>query len=503
MGKWCHATMSASGMSPAGFTAPPGYEIIVPEDKTGFFFRLGPARSASSAQTVTTSNYTDGAVRFTWDYGAAMDWQGFSTFDASRVKFRLYAIEMVYIPESSFIAGDATSSAAGATYGFQYGTASTASPPTFLKFSGWPITTENLFNTAYVGAGVGPGTGPYYYYTTTGASGETATGGISTVPSEYPKGYKAFYLMKDEISQGQYRDFLNTLQSAEYFFRCAGAQTAATTGKFCDSAGTSTTTLYRQGVRYISSTASTAAGSAFACAMSSANGVNGSDDGEWVAMNDLSWMDLAAYLDWAGLRPITELEFEKAARGPLAPTPNDYPWGTTENPSPTSTYTALNSSAETGDGRRAEYDGSAGTWPIRVGSFAISASAPVERGLAGAGYYGNLDLAGNVWEMTVNVGTLKGLGFQGSHGDGSLSMDGRGAADNNDWPGFAVGVGVGGLPSGGVGMRGGSWNTTMAPLQISNRSAACDSAKASTRYTDVGGRGGRTAPTFAAPTKPQ
>ena len=503
LARWLPGRMSTSGLDPEGFSAPAGFEIIVPEDKSGFFLRLGPGRSASTAQNPNTEGSGIGSVTFTWDYQEARTENLAPDLANAATKFRLYAIEMVYIPEGSFTAGDSTSTSVS-TYGFRYGLASTAATPTFLPFSGWPINSEESFYTAYVGAGIQPGSGPFYYYTSTDAdlTNENPTGGNFFVQGEYPKGYKAFYLMKYEISQGQYRDFLNTLQPGEYIYRCAGAQTASTTGIYCDSVGSGAGSSARQGVQYISSTAAAAAGTAFACALSSANGVNGTDDGEWVAMNYLSWMDLDAYLDWAGLRPITELEFEKAARGPVASTLGEYPWGTTADPTGHVSYTALNSDAEGGDGRRAEYIAGAGTWPIRVGSFATS-SLGAERALVGAGYYGNLDLAGNVWEMVVNIGTVKGRNFQGSHGDGFLSADSRGAGDNIDWPGWTVGVGITALPSAGIGLRGGSWNTTLAPLRISDRTAACSSAWVATRTNDVGGRGGRTAPTFAAPTKPQ
>jgi len=41
------------------------------------------------------------------------------------------------------------------------------------------------------------------------------------------------------------------------------------------------------------------------------------------AVNYISWSDLTAYADWAGLRPITELEYEKACRGPVKPEGHD------------------------------------------------------------------------------------------------------------------------------------------------------------------------------------
>lgn len=492
---WRHATMSASGLNPVGFEAkqssplPSGYDIIVPEDKTGFFLRLGTGYAASTPQAASA------LVKFTWDYGVARLTQ---TVTLTNIKFRLFAIEMVYIPEGSFMAGDSTSSAAS-SFSLQYGMASSAATPAFEPKSGWPINSESPIRTSYIGLGVVRGSGPYYYYTTTGAAEESATGEEFVIPSEFPKGYKAFYLMKTEISQGQYRDFLNTLVVNEATMRCAANATA----RYCDSAGLGSGLGTRQGVRYVSATAATEAGYAYSCAMSSATTpFDGTDDGEWVAMNYLSWMDLAAYLDWAALRPITELEFEKAARGPIAPVLYEYPWGTSAGLSASSTIAPLNSASETPDRQPAHYiDGS--DYPIRVGAFAKSSAQPT-RVLSGAGYYGNLDLAGNVWEMVINVGTPEGRNFQGSHGDGFLfSADNRGKAENPDWPGWSASSGVYILSAGGVGLRGGSWNTTNLRLRTSDRVAACSSAWAATRTGDVGGRGGRTAPTFAAPTKPQ
>ena len=41
------------------------------------------------------------------------------------------------------------------------------------------------------------------------------------IPAEFPKGFNAFYVMKYEISQGQYTDFLNTLTRAQQGQRVA------------------------------------------------------------------------------------------------------------------------------------------------------------------------------------------------------------------------------------------------------------------------------------------
>ena len=41
-------------------------------------------------------------------------------------------------------------------------------------------------------------------------------------------------------------------------------------------------------------------------------------------------MDVCAYADWAGLRPMSELEYEKAARGTLAPVANEEAWGSAD-----------------------------------------------------------------------------------------------------------------------------------------------------------------------------
>jgi len=183
----------------------------------------------------------------------------------------------------------------------------------------------------------------------------------------------------------------------------------------------------------------------------------------FVACSYLSWMDGAAYADWAGLRPMTELEFEKACRGDQAPVPNEFAWGSTNI-----TYASgisndgdnnegpINTGANCVNGNEAGVQG-----PLRVGCFATGSST---REQAGASYYGIMELSGNLWERAVTVGHSAGRNFTGTLGDGILSANGN--ATNNDWPGF-TGEEVT-IASGG-GARGGSWDFTFPAVRVGNR----------------------------------
>ena len=85
----------------------------------------------------------------------------------------------------------------------------------------------------------------------------------------------------------------------------------------------------------------------------------------------VSWLDALAYCEWAGLSLPSEAEWEAAARGVDG---RPYPWGDAE-PSP-----ELANYAAGGEGR-----------PTPVGAYP-----------KGAGPYGTLDQAGNVWEWCLD-----------------------------------------------------------------------------------------------------
>ncbi len=126
--------------------------------------------------------------------------------------------------------------------------------------------------------------------------------------------------------------------------------------------------------------------------------------------------------------------------------------------------------------------------------------------MSGGGYYGSMDLSGNLYEMVVSVGRNDGRQFLGTHGDGELSsVSGyTGNATNLDWPGINVidsSRGITGTV--GSGYRGGDFqSTSSSQMQTSSRTFASkdpDSEGSSQRYDASfgvfsGGRLVRTAP---------
>ena len=191
------------------------------------------------------------------------------------------------------------------------------------------------------------------------------------------------------------------------------------------------------------------------------NGTGGeSDDGQNIVSNYLNWADGAAYADWAAMRPMTELEFEKACRGTASEVANEYVWGSTSITRATGisnggagSETASNSGANCAYGNHGSVQGS-----MRVGCFATASSG---RAGAGATYYGIMDMSGGVYERCVTIGNADGKSFTGSHGNGVLNSTGD--ADASNWPGTSAS---------GTGFRGGTWFNGATFERVSDRSDA-------------------------------
>ena len=357
------------------------------------------------------------------------------TIPAGSYNYKVFAIEMVNIPQGDFQIGDGVSTS------------------TFNSIS---ITAASQ---------------------SSGISAGTIGGASVAVPSTFPMGYNAFYSMKYEITQQQYVEFLNTLTYDQQVTR-QGIDPISAPGTQAFTAGNG----WRNGIEILESGNNNVLPAVFACDLT--DGIpDNIDDGQNIAMNMISWADLAAYLDWSALRPMTELEFEKVCRGPEARVAGEYPWGTidiavynsgnivvaTRNRPDENVGTVNNGSAifNVNNPNQATFG------PVRSGIFATGLSG---RASSGASYYGVMEMAGNVWERPVMVFNATGAAFTGNLGDGTLSNIGN--ANQTSWPG---------IDSVGSGFKGGSYNDLATSLRTSYRSGTAGAIRNQT----YGGRGVR------------
>ena len=276
--------------------------------------------------------------------------------------------------------------------------------------------------------------------------------------------------MKYEISQQQYVDFLNTLPITQQAKRTTTPPTsgAGTGAMVKDNA-------YRNGIDVMTPGLVPNTSAVYGCNLNENTVAGEASDGQKLACNWLSWSDLTAYLDWSGLRPMTELEFEKSCRGTLAPVAGEYAWGSTA----IGQYTGVLGVADKKPGSiaaNASYGNHASVQgPVAVDLFETASSNRVANG---ATYYGALNMSGNVYERVVALGSKIGKKFDGSHGNGALNA--QGAADVSSWPG---------VDSEGSGFKGGTWYSSAAYLRVSDRSGA--NLASAFRLNTTGGRGVR------------
>lgn len=425
-----HVVLSGSGTNPEGFSTGTGssLELIVPPDGMGLFVR----RAADGSGAIAAQG-----VKAVFDLAAS----GLTTTDA--VKLQAMAIEMVYVAEGNFKVGSGSTTDVGS---FTDGSWTTGAPIPLAITSEAELTIAQTVGNLWGTSSTGTGT----------------IGGTGTLLAEFPKGYAGFYCMKYEVTEGQWVDFFNTLTSAQKTARdITQGPTAEQQGKNAD------TVLNRNTVSWTSGDATTTAPDR--------------------SCSYLNWNDMCAYADWAGLRPMTELEFEKACRGPSVPASAELPWGNTT----VSATTALvndGTGTDTATGGNANYSSCTPDGPYRAGIYATATST---RQQAGASYWGILDLGGSLWDRFVSVGHADGRAFTGAHGDGALTATGY--ADASDWPAAAAAYG-GNNTANGAGARGGSWlaGGVAVRMQVSDRNGAVDGYNYRTRQH--GFRAVRTAP---------
>jgi len=263
------------------------------------------------------------------------------------------------------------------------------------------------------------------------------------ISPSFPKGYRGFYIMKYEITQKAYVDFLNTLTYTQQESRTvAPPNMPPRTPAMGNNAFT-----YMNYIIIVESGSPPSSPATYGVDGNN-NGIPDEwDDGSTKAMNFLNWYDLTAYLDWAGLSPMTELEFEKACRGFNYPVPGEFAWGTpfiVDANTIINPNTPLEKAIDTiplGYGIASHgYSGPQG--PLRNGFANRVSSTPA---LTGASYFGVFEMSGNVWELVVSISDT-GITFTGGNGDGYI--DAMGNANQNGWTSVH-----------GAGYKGGAWNS--------------------------------------------
>ncbi len=258
----------------------------------------------------------------------------------------------------------------------------------------------------------------------------------NVIPEEFPKGFQAMWVMKYELTQSAWVDFLNTLTLDQQKNRIPIAVNAALN-----------TRLVATGRNYVRIKERNPKTGVLTFGLSidpATTGWEPSNNAGDIPMTNMSWADGIAYADWAGLRPMTELEFEKMCRGTIQSVPNEYAWGSSMIFKPnveagTSVLGDLNKVNEAQiKVRRTSlvncWTSANGTttyqyWPMRVGALATSVHT---RTGSGGTFYGLMNVNDNVGERYVNVSTPEGRLFDGLHGDGKL--DGSGKSNVSNWP---------------------------------------------------------------------
>ncbi|MBI4801428.1 MAG: SUMF1/EgtB/PvdO family nonheme iron enzyme [Elusimicrobia bacterium] len=357
----------------SGGSVDAGATLTLASDKMGVFI-----------DHTATSSLWSSTVTLIWDYLAG----GALVKDSAIVK--VYTIPMVKIPQGSYLY-----CADGCTSGLN-------------NYNGGNAVTIGSVNDIPTGAAAG-----------------------------WPNGFGSSYIMRYELSQGLYADFLNNV-SAEW----AGV-------------------LYEGTVSYghnMTYTAANPYGSRYAAVDPNA------------AKNFLSAWDLWRFLSWSALRPMTEMEYQKAARD-LNPDARKYLWGDEEPLSNGTTY--FYSPPNEGGTHAKNYlnfgNIVGGDKVLDIGRY-MSGDIYRTAAQTGASPYGAADLSGNTWEVALNCSYS------------TAPANGNGAVDYPaGWPtpGSAY-----------ISIRGGSWFQDSYWAGVSRRPTN-DTWPISSRYADVGGRGVR------------
>jgi formylglycine-generating enzyme required for sulfatase activity len=319
--------------------------IYLPEDQTGIMIYPG--------------NVYRGTVSYRME--VKIDASKLESIEKGKQIFgNVFGIEMVYIPKGEFFVGNKDPDA-------QKNAAAIHDP--FSK-EAYLIRSEDSIM-------IGTQKNNLWYIN----NGESEYRGDAkgVLAEKFPKGFQSFFIMKYELTDGQYCSFLNTI--GPYY----SSERANIGSILYEKDGGS---IYKKDNEYKTNRPNTPA-------------------------IFLSIDDHMAFADWAALRPMTELEYEKACRGPKSAILYDFPWGTNTRK------------------KVIRYRNGEGLHFENLLNESMLSDQNLE--LFGASFYWVMDLNKSLWERCVTIGNKKGRSFEGSHGDGHLTGY-YGNADNKDWP---------------------------------------------------------------------
>ena len=291
--------------------------------------------------------------------------------DGGSYDYKVFGIEMVYIPTGDFYLGDGVSS-----YSFKDGGSGAANTP-------FHVTTDGAITR-------GTSTGNIY---------STSAGTVpASIPANFPVGYDSVYVMKYEITQGQIVACMNTLSSDQATkFALYNANRINIAG-----AWPNYTTLYpHRAAGYLS----------------------------W--QNFIAYLDWAALRPMTEteyekicrgpMYPVTnEYAWGSNLISDVTAVTND---GTT---------TERNTNVAPAGYGKANYNNNGIKGPLRSGFASTPTSNRLE---AGAAYYGVMEMTGNAHEFCVGVYHANGRAFTRTTGDGYLSLAPNGGyANEATWP---------------------------------------------------------------------
>lgn len=424
-GEWLQAKLHNSDHN-TGSGTPANIDIGLPDERSDFHSADNPGVGAFVYRSENGNGTFNGQnLQLRWNYGVDDVPHG------ADIDLRVLAIEMVYVAPGPFYLGS------GGDEVRRFYERDTNLPDWWMLNTPFKVT-ENWNGCIAPNAGC-------LWNTSANSDFE------GNLEPHFPTGVDGLYSMKYSITQQQYVDFLNLL-TYEQQNRRVSSSPSGEAGSYVRGGS-----RYRHAIKIKESGVSESQPAVY------------ETEHPYVALNWLSWMDGAAYSDWAGLRPMTELEYEKTARGPADPVPNEFSWGTTSITAVTEIVNdGLADEGPVPSTANANYDNWANDnleGPLRVGSFATGTTNRVQ---AGASYWGIMELSSNLTELIVtieNFGDRKGRFYTGLHGTGVLQANGDGAVLN--WPG---GGSEGISDADGIGSRGGSWATSSnESLRISSR----------------------------------